>query len=83
MFSSQCIHLLSWGAQLPNVSLNSLPEAERRLELCQQEIALILWDTCCASLCFSLTVLRDGLSPAWAQGQMIVLLHNTVAKQEM
>lgn len=82
VFSSQCTHLLSWGAQLPNVSLNSLPEAEHSLELCQQEIALIVWDMHCASLCFSLTVPRDGLSPAWAQGDMIVLLHNTVTKQE-
>lgn len=82
MFSSQCTHLLSWGAQLPNVSLNSLPEAEHSLELCQQEIALIMWDTHHAALCFSLTVPRDGLSPAWAQGEMIILIHNTVTKQE-
>lgn len=42
MFSSQCAHLLSWGARLPSVSLNSLPEAEHSVELCQQEIALIV-----------------------------------------
>lgn len=55
MCSPQCTHLISLGAQLPNVSLNLLPKAEHSLELCQQEIVLIVWDTHCASLCSSLS----------------------------
>lgn len=45
MFSSQCTHLLSRGAQLCDASLNWFPEAEHSLELFLQEVALIGRDT--------------------------------------
>lgn len=53
MFSSQSTHLLSWGAQFPDASLNLLPEAEHSLELLPQEITLLGWDTLCAPLSLS------------------------------
>lgn len=68
MCSSRCTHLLSLGAQLPNVRLNLLPEAEHSLELCQQEMALIVWDTHALCLAGLLTVPRDGLSPSLSSG---------------